>query len=121
MGKDKKKAGKNKWVYFFGKKYGAEGYGLAMDILGGKGIALAEMIKIGLPGLARQESARCRIHRVASVDRRRRHRCPQFRAQGGQLGAAQYRKAEHGPESGRHRGRPEDPAPGFEGGPLDRR
>ena len=50
MGKDKKsKSGKNKWVYFFGKKYGAEGFGLSKDILGGKGLGLAEMIKIGLP------------------------------------------------------------------------
>jgi len=50
MGKDKKdKAGKNKWVYFFGIKSGSEGAGLSKDILGGKGQGLAEMIKIGLP------------------------------------------------------------------------
>jgi pyruvate,orthophosphate dikinase len=50
MGKDKKKkAGKSKWVYFFGMKAGAEGVGLSKDILGGKGLGLAEMIDIGLP------------------------------------------------------------------------
>ncbi len=40
---------KQKWVYFFGVKSGAEGAGLSKDILGGKGLGLAEMIKIGLP------------------------------------------------------------------------
>jgi pyruvate,orthophosphate dikinase len=50
MGKDKKdKAGKNKWVYFFGIHSGSEGAGLSKDVLGGKGQGLAEMIKIGLP------------------------------------------------------------------------
>jgi pyruvate,orthophosphate dikinase len=37
-----------KWVYFFGGKI-AEGAGLTKDILGGKGLGLAEMVKIGLP------------------------------------------------------------------------
>ena len=53
--KDKKskkasKAGKSeKWVYFFGVKGGAEGVGVSKEILGGKGLGLAEMVKIGLP------------------------------------------------------------------------
>jgi len=50
MGKDtKKKSGAGKWVYFFGNKAGAEGAGLSKDLLGGKGLGLHEMVKIGLP------------------------------------------------------------------------
>src|SRR6185369_7327954 len=41
------KAGK--FVYFFGMKAGAEGVGLSKDVLGGKGLGLAEMIDIKLP------------------------------------------------------------------------
>jgi pyruvate,orthophosphate dikinase len=56
-GKDKdKKAAKGgqknknaKWVYFFGMKAGAEGVGVSKEVLGGKGLGLAEMIDIGLP------------------------------------------------------------------------
>jgi pyruvate,orthophosphate dikinase len=49
MAKKEKKAGKQKFVYFFGMKAGADGVGLSKDILGGKGLGLAEMISIGLP------------------------------------------------------------------------
>jgi pyruvate,orthophosphate dikinase len=45
MGKEKKQ----KFVYFFGMKSGAEGRGLSKEVLGGKGQGLAEMISIGLP------------------------------------------------------------------------
>jgi len=49
----KKKAAKapkkTKYVYFFGMKAGAEGVGLSKDVLGGKGLGLAEMISIKLP------------------------------------------------------------------------
>jgi pyruvate,orthophosphate dikinase len=44
-----KQSKKQKWVYFFGMKAGSEGVGLSKDVLGGKGLGLAEMIEIGLP------------------------------------------------------------------------